>query len=93
MRKQARGKLGFVLVESPNDAIRLHTLSVLAVALCSNQVTDAQAKKATKSAQEFGKGTISLMLDNYEAGDAVMKQPLPSSPALERCDWCYFLRV
>lgn len=70
-------QLGLLLVEGPNDVIRLHTLGVPAVALCSNQVTEAQAQKAARLAQQFGTGILSLMLDNDEAGDAGMKQALP----------------
>src|SRR5207245_4165972 len=41
-------QLGLILVEGPNDAIRLATLGVPAVALCGNQITREQAAKAAK---------------------------------------------
>jgi 5S rRNA maturation endonuclease (ribonuclease M5) len=75
-------QLGLILVEGPNDVVRLHSLGVPAVALCSNHVTEAQAQKTARRAQQFGNGILSLMLDNDEAGDTGMKQALPM---LARC--------
>lgn len=69
--------LGVILVEGPNDVIRLATLGVPAVALCSNHVTESQAEKASLYAQHFGNGIINLMLDNDEPGEIGMKQALP----------------
>jgi len=42
--------LGLVLVEGPNDVIRLDTLGVPAVALCSNAITREQVDKAAQLA-------------------------------------------
>lgn len=54
-----------VVVEGPNDAIRLHTLGIPAVALCSNTITREQAVKASQLASDMpgGSGVIMLMLD------------------------------
>jgi len=68
-----------VLVEGPNDAIRLHTLGVPAVALCSNTITREQAVKARTLASDMpgGSGVIVLMLDCDEEGVSGMEQVLP----------------
>ena len=42
--------LGLILVEGPNDVIRLSTLGVPAVALCSNTISREQAVKAAELA-------------------------------------------
>jgi hypothetical protein len=47
---QKRAGLGLIVVEGPNDVIRLDTLGVPAVALCSNAITREQAAKAAQLA-------------------------------------------
>src|SRR5205823_8084826 len=42
--------LGLILVEGPNDVVRLDTLGVPAVALCSNTISREQASKAAELA-------------------------------------------
>ena len=56
-------KLGLVLVEGPNDVIRLDTLGVPAVALCSNTITREQAVKVALLARELGNGIVTVLLD------------------------------
>ncbi|CAK9082492.1 DNA primase [Durusdinium trenchii] len=72
-------KRNLVIVEGPNDAIRLHTLGVPAVALCSNTITREQAVKAAQlaSAMPGGSGVIVLLLDCDEEGVNGMEQVLP----------------
>lgn len=56
--------LGFLpLVEGPNDVIRLDTLGVPAVALCSNTITREQAAKTARLARELAGGVVALFLD------------------------------
>lgn len=80
LREQGRPeqiqKLGLVLVEGPNDVIRLDTLGVPAVALCSNLITREQAVKAAALAREFSHGIVTVFLDCDEEGINGMKQCL-----------------
>lgn len=69
-------KLGLLLVEGPNDVIRLDTLGVPSVALCSNNITREQAEKAAMLAKELGNGVVTVMLDCDEEGLNGMKQCL-----------------
>src|SRR5206468_3719700 len=50
--------LGLIVVEGPNDVIRLDTLGVPAVGLCSNTITREQADKAAKLARELAGGVV-----------------------------------
>ncbi len=67
---------GLVLVEGPNDIIRLDTLGVPAVALCSNRITREQAAKAAKMARELAGGVVTVLLDCDTEGEEGMKQCL-----------------
>ena len=69
-------KLGLILVEGPNDVIRLDTLGVPAVALCSNTITREQAVKAATLAQELAGGIVTVFLDCDQEGLNGMKQCL-----------------
>ncbi|HYV40079.1 MAG TPA: toprim domain-containing protein [Gemmataceae bacterium] len=69
-------QLGLVLVEGPNDAIRLATLGVPAVALCSNTITREQAAKAAGMARELCNGIVTIFLDCDPEGENGMKQCL-----------------
>jgi hypothetical protein len=71
-------KLGLILVEGPNDVIRLDTLGVPAVALCSQTITREQAAKAALLARELARGIITLLLDCDPEGLDGMKQCLDS---------------
>lgn len=70
-------QLGLIVVEGPNDVIRLATLGMPSVAVCSNIVTESQAEKLAQYAKQHGNGIIKLMLDNDEAGRIGMNQSLP----------------
>ena len=69
-------KLDLILGEGPNDVIRLDTLGVPSVALCSNNITREQAEKAATPAKELGNGVVTIMLDCDEEGLNGMKQCL-----------------
>ena len=69
-------KLGLILVEGPNDVIRLDTLGVPAVGLCSNTITREQAEKAANLAKELANGIVTIFLDCDEEGLNGMKQCL-----------------
>ena len=56
-------KLGLILVEGPNDVIRLDTLGVPAVAICSNTITREHAVKVALLAHELGNGIVTALLD------------------------------
>ena len=86
-------ELGLVVVEGPNDAIRLGTLGVPAVALCAEAVTREQAAKAARLARELAGGVVTVFLDCDEAGEAGMRQCLgylaqltPVSPGVDGQD-------
>ncbi len=70
-------QLGLIVVEGQNDVVRLATLGIPSVALCSNVVTECQAEKLAQFAQQYGNDIIKLMLDNDEPGEIGMKQSLP----------------
>ena len=70
------GKLGLVVVEGPNDVIRLSTLGVPAVALCSNAISREQAVKVADLAHEAAGGIVTVMLDCDPEGEKGMKQAL-----------------
>lgn len=69
-------RLGLVVVEGPNDVIRLATLGVPAVALCSNTISREQAAKAAELAYDFAGGIVTVFLDNDPEGEKGMKQAL-----------------
>ncbi len=69
-------KLGLILVEGPNDVIRLDMLGVPAVALCSNNITREQAPIAARLAKELASGIVTIMLDCDDEGLNGMKQCL-----------------
>src|SRR5207253_4086498 len=68
--------LGLLLVEGPNDVIRLDTLGVPAVGLCSNTITREQAAKAARLAQEIAGGIVTVFLDCDPEGENGMRQCL-----------------
>ena len=67
---------GLIVVEGPNDVIRLDTLDVPAVGLCSNTITSEQAELAAQIASEVGDGTVTLMLDCDTEGASGAKQAI-----------------
>lgn len=68
--------LGLLLVEGPNDVIRLDTLGIPAVGLCSNMITREQAAKVARLAREVGNGVVTVFLDCDPEGENGMKQCL-----------------
>jgi 5S rRNA maturation endonuclease (ribonuclease M5) len=68
--------LGLIVVEGPNDVIRLDTLGVPAVALCSNRISREQATKAARLARKLAGGIVTVMLDCDAEGEEGMKQCL-----------------
>ena len=69
-------RLGLIVVEGPNDVIRLDTLGVPAVGLCSNTITREQAAKAAQLARELAGGVVTVFLDCDAEGENGMKQCL-----------------
>lgn len=69
-------RLGLIVVKGPNDAIRLGTLGVPAVAHSSNQITREQAAKAVTLARELAGGIVTVFLDCDAEGEVGMKQCL-----------------
>lgn len=68
--------LGLVVVEGPNDVIRLDTLGIPAVGLCSNTVTREQVAKLSEAAWRLCGGWVTLMLDCDTEGEKGAKQAL-----------------
>ena len=68
--------LGLLLVEGPNDVIKLDQLGVPAVGLCSNNITRDQAAKVAQFAREVGGGVVTIFLDCDPEGENGMKQCL-----------------
>lgn len=69
-------RLGLIVVEGPNDVIRLDTLGVPSVGLCSNTITREQADKAARLARDLGNGIVTIFLDCDPEGENGMKQCL-----------------
>ena len=67
--KESLGRLGLVVVEGQNDVIRLDTLGIAAVGLCSNRATDEQISKIVRIANRASQGRVILMPDNDEEGE------------------------
>ena len=68
--------LGLVVVEGPNDVMRLDGLGVPALALCSNRISREQASKAAQLARELTGGIVTVFLDCDSEGEDGMKQCL-----------------
>jgi len=69
-------RLGLILVEGSNDVIRLDTLGVPALGLCSNTITREQAAKTAQIARELAGGVVTVFLDCDPEGENGMKQCL-----------------
>jgi len=69
--------VGVVVAEGANDAIRLNTLRVPAVALCSNTITQEQVERIAALARDLGADCVTLMLDCDEEGILGTHQVLP----------------
>lgn len=69
-------RFGLLIVEGPNDVIRLATLGVPAVAILSNHITSAQAELAGKLADQHAGGVMTPMLDLDAEGQNGIGQAL-----------------
>jgi hypothetical protein len=70
-------RMSLLVVEGPNDAIRLNALGVSAVALCSNTITREQVERIATLARDLGAGHVRLMLDCDDEGINGAHQVLP----------------
>ncbi len=76
-RSQELATSTLVVVEGPNDAIRLNTLGAAAVALCSNSITREQVDRIAALARDLGVPHVTLMLDCDDEGIHGSHQALP----------------
>ena len=76
-RPNERRPAAFFVVEGPNDSIRLNTLGVPAVALCSNTITQEQAERVARLAHDLEFDYVALMLDADDEGANGTQQVLP----------------
>lgn len=74
--RESLQRIGLVVVEGPNDVMRLDAIGVAAVGLCSNHATDEQIVKMIRFAKQTANGRIVLMGDNDEQGEAGFKELL-----------------
>ncbi len=74
--RESLQSVGLVVVEGPNDVIRLDTLGVTAVGLCSNKATDEQIEKLSRFARKTANGRIVLLPDNDPEGEEGFKELL-----------------
>jgi DNA primase len=65
--------VGLVVVEGPNDVIRLDCFDVAAVGLCSNKATDQQVDKIARFARQVAGGKVILMPDTDPEGEEGFK--------------------
>lgn len=70
------GQHGIIVVEGFNDVLALDHLGVPAVGLCSNRITEQQAKKVVRWARQLAGGKVSLMFDCEPTGDEGAKEAL-----------------
>ncbi|MBC8351498.1 MAG: toprim domain-containing protein [Planctomycetes bacterium] len=73
---QSLKRHGLVVVEGMNDVIRLDTLGVAAVGLCSNRATDEQVAKIVQFANQVANNRVVLMPDCDEEGETGFKELL-----------------
>ena len=81
--RESLQSVGLVVVEGPNDVIRLDTLGVAAVGLCSNKATDEQIEKLCRFARKTANERIVLLPDNDPEGEEGFKELLWR---LSQCD-------
>ena len=67
--REAIQQLGLIIVEGFNDVIKLDSLQVPAMGICSNLVSDEQVAKIIRLANELSEGKVRLMLDCDSEGD------------------------
>src|SRR5712691_2964530 len=81
--RESLASIGLVVAEGPNDIIKLDTLGVAAVGLCSNKATDEQIEKLARFARKTACGRIVLLPDNDAEGEVGFKELLWR---LSQCD-------
>jgi hypothetical protein len=74
--RDALQEFGLIVVEGPNDVIRLDTLGIPAVGLCSSSATAEQIAKIARFARTVAGNRATLMLDLDAAGDVGTEQTL-----------------
>ncbi len=74
--RESLANIGLVVAEGPNDIIKLDTLGVAAVGLCSNKATDEQVEKIARFAKRLASGRVVLMPDNDAEGEDGFKELL-----------------
>ena len=74
--RESLASIGLVVAEGPNDIIKLDTLGVAAVGLCSNKATDDQVEKIARFARRTANGRVVLMPDNDPEGEEGFKELL-----------------
>lgn len=72
-----KGQDALVLVEGPNDAIRMQTFDVPAVALCSNTITTDQVERIGRLCEDAHLKMVLVLLDNDADGENGVRQVLP----------------
>jgi len=72
VREIVQGLRHLLVVEGPNDAIRLDLLGAPAVAVCSNRITREQAEKVGRWCRELG--VTATLLFNLDAEGAAGAQ-------------------
>ncbi|MEM9941565.1 MAG: toprim domain-containing protein [Planctomycetota bacterium] len=65
---------GLIVCEGFNDVIALDSKGVVAVAICSNRISEGQIEKLVRWSNELANGRITLFLDNDEQGVEGTKQ-------------------
>jgi 5S rRNA maturation endonuclease (ribonuclease M5) len=63
-----------IIVEGPNDVIRLNVLNIPAVAICSNRITADQADKLAAWQEDLGNLPLTLLFDLDSEGESGMQQ-------------------
>ncbi len=74
--QESMANVGLVVAEGPNDVIRLDSLGVAAVGLCSNKATDEQVEKIARVARRLAAGRVVLIPDNDAEGEEGFKELL-----------------
>ncbi len=84
--RESLATTGLMVVEGPNDVIRLDTLGAAAVGLMSNQATSEQIVKLIRFAKETAAGRIVLLPDNDADGERGFKDLLWKLQGVEGID-------
>ena len=72
-------RCGIIVVEGFNDVLGLDALSVPAIAIMSNKITDEQTDKVERWARSLANGKVTILFDADESGDNGAKEALWSS--------------